>query len=145
MGDCVNIFLNAGKDALLPCDRSMCSIVEEQMATCYSPCMTARCDWSKSACSDQKELLGTCPFLDALVLESLEEHLSMKRLLADLLALSPADETFQPKCKVLQEQARHHHKEEEEHLFPKVRQLLDAASRRAIRLTSPGLDFQSAA
>ena len=74
MGDCINIFLNAGKDALLPCDRSMCSIVEEQMATCYSPCMTARCDWSKSACSDQKELLGTCPFLDALVLESLEEH-----------------------------------------------------------------------
>jgi len=58
-----------------------------------------------------------------ILLESLEEHLSLKRLLADLLALSPNDETFQPKCKVLDEQARHHHGEEEEHLFPEVRRL----------------------
>jgi len=69
---------------------------------------------------------------EGILLESLEEHLSMKRLLADLLALSPADVTFQPKCKVLQEQARHHHEEEEQHLFPKVRQMLDAPSRRAM-------------
>ena len=69
---------------------------------------------------------------EGILLESLEEHLSMKRLLADLMALSPSDVTFQPKCKVLQEQARHHHEEEEEHLFPKMRQMLDAASRRAM-------------
>ncbi len=60
------------------------------------------------------------------LLESLEEHLSLKRLLADLLALDPADETFQAKCKVLREQAVHHHKEEEEDLFPAVRGMLDA-------------------
>jgi hemerythrin superfamily protein len=60
------------------------------------------------------------------LLESLEEHLSLKRLLADLLALQPAEQTFEPKCKVLSEQAVHHHKEEEEHLFPKVRKMLDA-------------------
>lgn len=58
-----------------------------------------------------------------ILLESLEEHLSLKRLLADLLELPANDETFQPKCKVLQEQAEHHHKEEEEHLFPEVRRL----------------------
>jgi len=60
-----------------------------------------------------------------IVLESLEEHLSLKRLLADLLVLDPAEQTFVPKFKVLAEQAEHHHKEEEENLFPKVRKLLD--------------------
>lgn len=60
-----------------------------------------------------------------ILLESLEEHLSLKRLLADLLALPTLDETFAPKCKVLEEQARHHHKEEEEELFPRMRSMLD--------------------
>jgi len=64
-----------------------------------------------------------------ILLESLEEHLSLKRLLADLLELDPADKTFEPKFKVLKEQAEHHHKEEEEHLFPKVAKLLDAGRR----------------
>ena len=60
-----------------------------------------------------------------ILLESLEEHLSLKRLMADLLAMDPSDKTFEPKFKVLKEQAEHHHKEEEEHLFPKVKSLLD--------------------
>ena len=60
------------------------------------------------------------------LLESLEEHLSLKRLLADLLELDADAETFEPKCKVLREQAEHHHKEEEEHLFPKARALIGA-------------------
>jgi hemerythrin superfamily protein len=68
---------------------------------------------------------------DAL-LESLEEHLSLKRLLADLLALDPSDRTFEPKFKVLKEQTEHHHKEEEEHLFPKVLKLLDGPQRQAL-------------
>lgn len=66
------------------------------------------------------------------LLESLEEHLSLKRLLADLLVLDPVDPTFTAKCKVLEEQARHHHKEEEQHLFPQMRQLLDLPSRRSM-------------
>jgi hemerythrin superfamily protein len=64
-----------------------------------------------------------------ILLESLEEHLSLKRLLADLLQLQPSEQTFEPKFKVLKEQAEHHHKEEEEHLFPKVSKLLDAGAR----------------
>lgn len=56
-----------------------------------------------------------------ILLESLEEHLSLKRLLADLLELDPEAETWEAKLKVLDEQTRHHHREEEEHLFPKVR------------------------
>ena len=61
-----------------------------------------------------------------ILLESLEEHLSLKRLLADLLELEPTDRTFEAKLKVLAEQTEHHHKEEEEHLFPDVRKIVDA-------------------
>ena len=64
-----------------------------------------------------------------ILLESLEEHLSLKRLLADLLALEPEDRTFEPKFKVLKEQTEHHHREEEEHLFPKVLTLLSLDQR----------------
>lgn len=63
---------------------------------------------------------------EGILLESLEEHLSLKRLLADLIAMDPAQTTFVPKFKVLSEQMEHHHKEEEEHLFPNVRRSLDA-------------------
>lgn len=66
------------------------------------------------------------------LLESLEEHLSLKRFLADLLALDPSDRTFDPKFKVLKEQAEHHHKEEEEYLFVKVRKMLDGETRAAL-------------
>lgn len=62
---------------------------------------------------------------EGVLLESLEEHLSLKRLLADLLELDPREQTFAPKFQVLKEQTEHHHKEEEEHLFPKVPKLLD--------------------
>jgi hemerythrin superfamily protein len=62
-----------------------------------------------------------------ILLESLEEHLSLKRLVADLLELTGTDQHFEPKLHVLKEQCEHHHKEEEENLFPKVRKLLDEA------------------
>jgi hypothetical protein len=53
--------------------------------------------------------------------ESVEEHLSMKRVLADLLESEVEDEQFDAKMKVLQEQVEHHVEEEEKELFPKVR------------------------
>lgn len=59
------------------------------------------------------------------LLESLEEHLSLKRLLADLVAMNADDQTFEPKFEVLREQTEHHHREEEDDLFPKVRRMLD--------------------
>jgi hemerythrin superfamily protein len=61
-----------------------------------------------------------------ILLESLEEHLSIKRVLADLLDTQADDETFDAKIKVLKEQIEHHVGEEEGELFPKVRKLLDA-------------------
>jgi hypothetical protein len=69
---------------------------------------------------------------EQVLLGSLEEHLSLKRLLADLLELPPDDPTFEPKFKVLQEQTEHHHGEEEQHLFPKVRDLIGASERAAL-------------
>jgi hypothetical protein len=73
------------------------------------------------------------------LLESLEEHLSLKRLLADLLELRPAAPAFAAKLKVLKEQTEHHHREEEVHLFPKVLaawdpQQLDVLGRQMMRL-----------
>ncbi len=66
------------------------------------------------------------------LLESLEEHLALKRLLSDLLALDGDDVTFQPKLHVLREQAEHHHRDEERKLFPEVREKLDEARREAL-------------
>jgi hemerythrin superfamily protein len=55
-----------------------------------------------------------------LVLESLEEHLGVKRLLADLEKMKPTDERYHAKVTVLIEQIRHHVEEEETDLFPAV-------------------------
>ncbi len=67
-----------------------------------------------------------------ILLESLEEHLGIKRVIADLLELRPDDETFEAKTTVLQEQVEHHVKEEESDLFPKVKKLMDRDSLLAI-------------
>ena len=60
-----------------------------------------------------------------ILLESLEEHLGIKRVLADLLDIDALDETFDAKIKVLEELVRHHVDEEEHELFPKVKKLMD--------------------
>src|SRR3954467_10759351 len=68
-----------------------------------------------------------------ILLESLEEHLAVKRILADILALGGAeDETFEAKVKLLKETVEHHVEEEEGDLFPKVKKLLDAESLEAL-------------
>ena len=63
---------------------------------------------------------------DDILLESVEEHLAIKRLVADLLGMSPSDRNFDAKCSVLKEQVQHHVREERTELFPKARKLLDA-------------------
>jgi hemerythrin superfamily protein len=62
-----------------------------------------------------------------ILLESLEEHLGIKRVIADLLKINASDETFDAKVKVLKEQVEHHVEEERTDLFPKVKKLLDKA------------------
>jgi hemerythrin-like domain-containing protein len=65
-----------------------------------------------------------CEETEELLLESAEEHLAVKRLIADLLALDETDETFEAKVTTLKEQVGHHVEEEEEELFPQVEDLL---------------------
>ena len=62
------------------------------------------------------------------LLESVTEHLGVKRLLVDLLDLDVADERFDATIAVLEEQVKHHVKEEEGELMPQVRQLFSAES-----------------
>ncbi len=54
--------------------------------------------------------------------EALEEHLSAKRVIADLLEMEPSDEQFEAKMSVLEELVEHHVEEEETELFPLVLQ-----------------------
>lgn len=61
-----------------------------------------------------------------------EEHLGIKRFIADLLEIDADDPTFEAKMNVLKEQVEHHVKEEERDLFPKVREALDAPALEAL-------------
>ncbi len=64
---------------------------------------------------------------EALLLESVEEHLVVKRVLADMLDLDVDDPRFDAKLTVLKEAVRHHARDEEEgELFPKVEQAFSA-------------------
>ena len=64
---------------------------------------------------------------EELLLESVEEHLAMKRVLSDLLDISVDDETFDAKLKVLKDLVVRHVQEEEDTLFPKVAKNVDKA------------------
>ena len=62
---------------------------------------------------------------EEILVESVEEHLAIKRVLADLLAMDADDDNYEAKVKVLQEDVEHHVEEEEGDLFPKVEKLFD--------------------
>lgn len=69
---------------------------------------------------------------EEILLEAVEEHLGVKRVIADLLELEADDPTFEAKAKVLKDLVDHHVEEEEGTLFPKVAKLLDADELEAI-------------
>jgi hemerythrin superfamily protein len=60
-----------------------------------------------------------------ILLEAVEEHLEIKRIIADLLALDASNETFEAKVTVLKEDVEHHVEEEEKVLFPKVQKIFE--------------------
>lgn len=65
--------------------------------------------------------------------ESVEEHLVIKRVLADLMEMSLDDASFKAKVAVLKEQVTHHaHKEEEKKLFPLVKEMFSREERAAL-------------
>ena len=62
-----------------------------------------------------------------MLLEATEEHLAVKRVLADMLKMDADDERFDAKLTVLKEHIRHHARDEEEDkLFPMLRRKLSA-------------------
>ena len=56
-----------------------------------------------------------------MVNEAVVEHQAAKDLIAQIEGMSPSDEMYDAKVKVLQEQIEHHVEEEETELFPKCR------------------------
>ena len=66
--------------------------------------------------------------------EAVEEHLGIRRVLADLIMMDLDDDaTFIAKLSVLKEQVSHHaHEEEEKTLFPQVKKLLSSDERAAL-------------
>jgi hemerythrin superfamily protein len=64
--------------------------------------------------------------VEDLLRESVEEHLSVKRLLAEIMESSLEDPQIDAKLSVLKEQVQHHVHEEEKELFPKVKKACSA-------------------
>ena len=65
--------------------------------------------------------------------ESVEEHLAIKRVLADLLTMKLDDDQFDAKISVLKESVSHHaHEEEEDKLFPILRKTMSEEDRAGI-------------
>jgi len=62
------------------------------------------------------------------VSEGLEEHHVAKTLIAELETLSPDDDAWVAKMKVLIENVEHHAGEEESEMFPQTRKAFDAAA-----------------
>jgi hemerythrin superfamily protein len=58
------------------------------------------------------------------VREGYEEHKQIKSLLAQISTITPADETYDMKIKVLKEDVEHHVKDEEGEMFPDARKFL---------------------
>lgn len=66
--------------------------------------------------------------LHATVAEGVEEHHLAKVLIREIKDLSPADDRWVAKAKVLIESVEHHAGEEEEEMFPEVRKVFDQAA-----------------
>ena len=58
------------------------------------------------------------------VREGYEEHQQIKNLIAQIASITPDDETWDMKIKVLKEDVEHHVKEEESEMFPDAKKFL---------------------
>ncbi len=65
---------------------------------------------------------------EGILVESVEEHLEVKRAIADLLQMDAADDDFGPQVKDLRDSVDTHVAEEEGELFPTVERLFDKAA-----------------
>eukprot|EP00961_Rhodomonas_salina_P187563 2531620-Rhodomonas_salina.1 len=76
-GLCNEVFEEAGLDALQPCNRETCSIVQERddRSTCGGggDCLVASCDWAEASppCRQVLDSLRSCPLFDAVAYHSI--------------------------------------------------------------------------
>lgn len=70
--------------------------------------------------------------LHALMRVSAEEHLSVKRIIADVVEASPSDERFLARLIVLRQQVEEHMDAEEIEVLPEIERLLDPDRRIAL-------------
>lgn len=75
------------------------------------------------------EIKGADEELKDTVDEGVEEHHVAKTLIEEIKGLTPEDDAWAAKVKVLIESVEHHATEEEEEMFPEVRKTFDTAAR----------------
>ena len=75
------------------------------------------------------EIKGANEEIKDVVDEGVEEHHVAKTLIEEIKGLTPEDDAFAAKMKVLIESVEHHAEEEEQEMFPEVRKALDTAKR----------------
>jgi hemerythrin superfamily protein len=86
-------------------------------------------------CEIEEKIFYPSVFLDdteGQLKEAVEEHLSAKRVIADLLGMEPSDTQFAAKVKVLSDLIDHHVMEEQNELFPTVREEVGAKELKAL-------------
>ena len=69
-----------------------------------------------------------------LVTEGVEEHHVVDTLMAEVKVLSPSEEQWAAKVKVLIENVEHHAEEEEEEMFPKIRSAMNDDARSELEI-----------
>ena len=74
------------------------------------------------------EIKGANEEIKDVVDEGVEEHHVAKTLIEEVKGLTPEDDAWAAKMKVLIESVEHHAEEEEQEMFPEVRKALDKAS-----------------
>jgi hemerythrin superfamily protein len=74
------------------------------------------------------EIKGADEEIKDTVDEGVEEHHVAKTLIEEIQGLTPEDDAWAAKMKVLIESVEHHAEEEEQELFPEVRKAFDKAS-----------------
>src|SRR5688572_28072614 len=62
---------------------------------------------------------------DDLLHEAVEEHLEIKRAIAELLQLDAGDKSFEAQAMMLKDEIEQHVEEEESELFPQVEEMFD--------------------
>ncbi len=80
-GDCWTLFSGAGNDAVKPCDRIACSVIDQDYnlrGQCQAGCFSASCDWSKSMCAVERAHVASCQLYDSVAWSSFQSKSGLR-------------------------------------------------------------------